>query len=73
MRGIRVDRRVGIDGCGCGCRCIKHVLATRHDAFGKGELATSRLADLFGQSRLICIALTTISYTDPLALNIGDG
>lgn len=29
--------------------CVKHVLSTRHDAFAKGELATSRLADLFGK------------------------
>jgi hypothetical protein len=34
------------------------VLSTRHDAFAKGELATSRLADLFGE--LVRFALSPI-------------
>ncbi|KAH8084791.1 cytochrome P450 [Filobasidium floriforme] len=33
--------------------CVKHVLSTRHDAFAKGELATSRLADLFGDGIIL--------------------
>ena len=69
---VSLDER-GLRGCmggfglmSVGCRCIKHVLATRHDAFGKGELATSRLTDLFGQSLLtpssVSYILTPLPY-----------
>lgn len=30
-------------------RCLKDVLSSKHESFGKGQLASSRMKDLFGK------------------------
>jgi hypothetical protein len=64
-----MNQRYGIgradSALGWACSCVKHVLSTRHDAFAKGELATSRLVDLFGELVRFALSPCWISRLTP--------
>ncbi len=65
MRGAREGVMVGIELMDLACSHVKHVLATRHDAFAKGDFAGNKMKGLFGDGWGLTLS-ARFSDTDPV-------